>query len=287
MEIGDKIGDWEILSLTCDRKYYIKCRCRCGLEKEIYLYNLTNNKTDCCIKCSKVKNGTPNKGQYKYSFRVGETFGKWEVINNQSRRVGKRTQIECRCKCGKIQWIDHYALKNNKTLQCHNCMLIERNTTHGQSNTLLYWVWVNIKNRCLNPKYREYKYYGGRGINICDTWKDDFQSFYNWSITNGYKEGLTIDRKDTNGNYEPSNCRWITQAQNNYNTRPKSVKQKTSKYKGVYYRSSQPLKPWRTEIRKGVDRYFLGSFETEEEAALAYNQKAIELFGEHAYLNEV
>lgn len=84
--------------------------------------------------------------------------------------------------------------------------------THGKSNTKLYRVWNSMKQRCLNPKDKFYFCYGGRGINIWSEWLDQengFINFYNWAIENGYKEGLTIDRKNVNGNYNPFNCRWV------------------------------------------------------------------------------
>ena len=97
--------------------------------------------------------------------------------------------------------------------------IIYHNKKHGESSTKLYYIWHNIKNRCLNPNTPYYKYYGGRGITICPEWTDDYTKFRDWSLSNGYQEGLEIDREDTDGNYEPSNCRWVTHKENMRNTR--------------------------------------------------------------------
>lgn len=80
--------------------------------------------------------------------------------------------------------------------------------THGMRNTRLYNIWINMKSRCHNKNNKFYNRYGGRGIIICDEWKNSFINFYNWSIENGYMKNLTIDRINNDGNYEPNNCKW-------------------------------------------------------------------------------
>ena len=87
---------------------------------------------------------------------------------------------------------------------------------HGQRHTKLYGIWCAMKRRCYNVNDKRYSRYGGRGIIVCDSWLN-FEPFYNWSLANGYKEGLSIDRISNNGNYEPSNCRWVTKKEQNRN----------------------------------------------------------------------
>lgn len=93
------------------------------------------------------------------------------------------------------------------------------NFKHGLYKNRLYGIWSNMKTRCCSETYHLYKDYGARGIEVCDEWLNDFEHFYNWAISNGYQDNLTIDRINNNGNYEPSNCRWVDMKTQNRNRR--------------------------------------------------------------------
>lgn len=99
------------------------------------------------------------------------------------------------------------------------CLHRERVRKHGKRHTRLYSIWLNMHDRCCNINNKCYSDYGGRGITICDEWLNDFMSFHNWAMNNGYQENLTIDRIDVNGNYEPNNCRWADMKTQNRNKR--------------------------------------------------------------------
>ena len=125
----------------------------------------------------------------------------------------------CKCDCGKVISIMTSKLTRGITISC-GCLLGANLKTHGKSGTRLYTIYRNMLNRC---KYNtpKNKNYAGRGIKVCEEWKSSFDSFHKWAIGNGYADNLSIDRIDPNGNYEPSNCRWIPmllQAKNKRNT---------------------------------------------------------------------
>ena len=135
-------------------------------------------------------------------------------------------------------------------------------------------IYQGIKQRCCNNNCNRYMYYGAKGIKVCDEWKSDFQSFYKWAISNGYRGNLTIDRIDVNGNYEPSNCRWISMSEQQRN---KSRKSNTGVL-GVYYNKTR--KWYEANIRVGGVRHYLGIRATLEEAAALRKQAEIEFFKE-------
>lgn len=111
---------------------------------------------------------------------------------------------------------------------------------HGYKYTRIYNIWGLMKNRCYCPTSNNYKNYGGRGIKICDEWKNNFIAFKDWAYANGYNEKLTIDRIDNNGNYEPSNCRWITNLEQQFNKR--------NNHLITYNGKTQTLSQWAKEL---------------------------------------
>lgn len=123
--------------------------------------------------------------------------------------------------------------KNKENSRCQSCANRKSSSTHSKSNTKLYNVWHGIKQRCFNKKTKAYKDYGERNITVCKDWLD-FENFYNWAINSGYKEGLTIDRINNNGNYEPSNCRWENSFTQNTN-RQKIQNNNSTGYRGVSF----------------------------------------------------
>lgn len=156
---------------------------------------------------------------------TGQRFGRWVVLGNAGRDKNGLTQWLCRCDCGNEVVVLGINLKKGRTQSC-GCLqreqMVAKKTTHGLRFTRLYRIWSHIKDRCLRETCRNYKDYGGRGITICDKWLHDFQAFYDWAMSHGYRDDLTIDRINVDGNYCPENCRWVTmltQAGNKQNTK--------------------------------------------------------------------
>lgn len=156
----------------------------------------------------------------KFKDLTGKTFNRLTVIK-RAEVEKKEVYYLCKCTCGNEKIIRGKDLKYNKIKSC-GCLnkekITERNTKHNLRHTRIYRIWLLMKNRCLNSKYHLFKNYGGRGITMYDEWKNDFKSFHDWALNNGYDEHLTIDRIDVNGNYEPFNCRWATKLQQQRNT---------------------------------------------------------------------
>jgi len=166
---------------------------------------------------------------------IKERYGMWTsikevepIISFKHRsdtgkiREVKYRMVECRCDCGKIKVVNLYHLNKGKSKSC-GCVITKNivfiNTTHKQTGTSLYKRWKSIKQRCNNPNHRYYKDYGGRGIDICEEWSNNFEAFYYWCIENGYKRKLQIDRRDNSKGYSPNNCRWISASDNCLNKR--------------------------------------------------------------------
>lgn len=143
--------------------------------------------------------------------------------------------------------------------------------THGKYDTKIYAIYSSIKDRCFNKSNERYHKYGGRGITICDEWKYDFQSFYDWSIDHGYEEGLSIDRINNDGNYEPNNCRWIALGLQQHN---KGIQiNNKSGTTGVCYDNTR--KQWRSYIKVNNRHIDLGYYNDIGNAIKARNEAEI------------
>lgn len=165
---------------------------------------------------------------------TGKRFTRLSVIERVQHSDKKNTYWLCKCDCGNkiIVSTCHLRSGHTKSCGCYSHDLIKK---HGMWDSRIYGIWQNIKTRCTNSNSTFYNRYGGRGITICNEWKDNFKAFYDWAIANGYQDNLTIDRIDNNGNYEPNNCRWVTMKIQSNNTRRNHL----IEYKGCIHTLTQ------------------------------------------------
>lgn len=159
----------------------------------------------------------------RYKNIIGNKYERLKVIKYIGNNKYNRSVWECKCDCGKICIADKNVLQQGHKQSCgclnhENHLFHPNRKSHGKCGTRLYRIWKKMKSRCNNKNDIDYKkWYGSRGIKVCDEWQNNFLNFYNWAMNNGYSDSLSIDRINVNGNYEPSNCKWssdIEQANN-------------------------------------------------------------------------
>lgn len=217
--VGQRFGKLTVIEQSKDECGCVKwvCQCDCG--------NIT------VVRGSSLRSGgTKSCGCKRYDKLIdltGKTFGNLKVVRRvENSPKSNNARWECVCeKCGNTVVVVSWLLMNSDPDSHCGCsrkrMSGESNPSfrHGKTGTKLYRIWAGMHNRCTNTNQWNYQYYGGRGIKICEEWKD-FVSFQDWALKNGYEDGLSIDRIDPDGHYEACNCRWVLPTEQQGNRRP-------------------------------------------------------------------
>lgn len=196
---------------------------------------------------------------------TGQKFGYLTVIKRAENK-GTQTMWSCQCECGNVITVNAYNLKSGHTRSCgckKGTIITTKKTKHGYSHTRLDNIYQQIKYRCYDTNCVSYNDYGGRGIVMCDEWLNDRTAFFNWAMTNGYKDGLTIDRINNNKGYSHDNCRWSTmktQCNNRrsnhcvyYNGKKYTLKELSEKYNVDYDKLKQRINKLHWNIEKAIN----------------------------------
>lgn len=185
----------------------------------------------------------------KFIDLTGQKFNKLTPI----KYLGKSKWL-CKCDCGNVTEVQRGHLQNGHTKSC-GCLTHKpnkNNLKHGLCNTRLYNIYRGMKQRCYYDKHSHYKDYGGRGITICKEWLHDFQAFYDWSVTHGYDDNLTIDRVDNNKGYSPDNCRFVSNFEQQNNRRDNVYL--------TYDNKTLSIRDWAKELNVNVKTLYTRKF---------------------------
>jgi hypothetical protein len=219
--VGKRFGKLTVIA-ECGRKYGAvlwHCQCDCGNYKDAISEELKNGhvKSCGCLKAEATKGQT-----WRRKDLTGMRFGHLVVVEIAGKENGGNLRWKCVCDCGNFHEASGGNLQKGDVLSC-GCKTKELQSkakkTHGGTHEKLFRVWGHIKERCCNPTHKNFKDYGGRGIGICDEWKNDYKSFRDFCLAHGWQEGLQINRIDNNRDYSPDNVNFVTAKQNSNNRR--------------------------------------------------------------------
>ncbi len=193
---------------------YWSCICDCGKEQRVRSGNLTSGATNSC--------GCLRRESAAVIGMEGQKFGRFTVLARAASSPNDRIAMWlCRCECGTEVTVRGVNLRNGNSKSC-GCLKIDRvretHTTHGRSRSALHRRWTSMKSRCHNPNDPRYADYGGRGIYVCEEWRDSFEVFRR--DVGEPPPGMSLDRTDNDGPYAPWNVRWATRSQQQANKRP-------------------------------------------------------------------
>ena len=209
---------------------------------------------------------------------VGQTFGRLTVVAESGRTKDRHIQYECVCECGNHKIVSGKDILSGHTRSCGCRERIKHGGCKADNRDRLYGIWSSMRSRCNRKSSKSYSDYGGRGIRVCDEW-NDYSAFRTWAYENGYDKDApqwkcTLDRIDTNGNYEPNNCRWVSESVQMFNRRRK--KSKTG-IRGVYYRERD--KKYYAMISKDYKQIYLGKYDRVEDAVAVRHEAEVRYYG--------
>ena len=252
------------------------CVCDCGNETVVRHGNLRGGSTKSCGCTQNIRQDF-----------IGRKYGRLTIVAEAEdirfSSISVKRVFVCRCECGTVLEVRHDAMTSGNTKSC-GCYKreqtiasnIKNKTTHGLEHHPLYSTWNGMNRRCYNKNTKHFEHYGGRGIYVCDEWRDDPTEFIRWAVeeTEWHEGcGLSLDRIDVNGHYEPSNCRFTDWSTQTLNRRASSTSK--SGFSGVCQRGSR----WEARITFKGHTTGLGTFEKLEDAVEARQIAEIEILG--------